>query len=91
MSADAPNRDELLGDDGSKYSSGDDDYWVRVAGFRVIHYDADLAIINIVFTVTGPDSFTYGSSIYHMVWESGDWKLLPQEDYSKVLSRLTPD
>lgn len=53
-----------------------------VAGFRLLSYDGHSATIDLAFRGTGSGKTVYGSIVYPLRWEEGDWKLSvtsPQE------------
>jgi hypothetical protein len=55
---------------------------MEIAGFRLLSYDGHNATIDLAFRGTGSGKTVYGSIVYPLRWEEGDWKLAvtsPQE------------
>ncbi|GAA4193470.1 hypothetical protein GCM10022219_15290 [Microbacterium oryzae] len=88
LSADAPNREELVSDVSSGASS---DTRVGIAGFRVLAYDGDTARIDMALQAVGGGDTVYGSAVYDLVWEAGDWKLLPTDASNPLRIAQIPD
>lgn len=88
LSEEAPGRDEMLSSESGGTPS---DTRVSIAAFRVLSYDGDAARVDIaVRGVTGGNE-VYGSAIFDLVWEAGDWKLLPQNTGDPLRLAQIPD
>ena len=47
----------------------------NIAGFRVLSYDGERALVDIAFQTTGSGQIVTGSFAVHLVWSEGDWKI----------------
>lgn len=88
LSSDTPGRQGLVDDVGS---SGSSSGRTAIAGFRVLSYNAESASIEMVIRSIGSGNTVYGSAIYRLVWESGDWKLLPRDMQNPLEIAQLPD
>ena len=71
--SDGQYRDTLLS---SGLSAGSDsDVRASIAGFRVLSYDGDHALVDVAFQATGSGQIVNGSFVATLVWSDGDWKL----------------
>lgn len=71
--ADGPYRDDLLTQVGASDKTGTR---TQIVGFRVLNYAADTATVDVAVRVTTEAGDTgYGSGVYSLVWQDGDWKL----------------
>lgn len=75
ISAEAPRREELV----NAENGGDQPEGVRmeIAGFRLLDYSGSSARVDLALRVTGSGTEAYLSMIHELVWEQGDWRLLP--------------
>lgn len=89
LSANAPNRDQLINDAGE--SSGSSSIRMNIMGYRVLSYDANSARIDIAIRGAGSGRAVYGSIIHNLTWESGDWKLLPKDSEDPLPMVQIPD
>ncbi len=76
LSKDTPSRDQHMSKADEKPDTSNSRFAVN--GFRLLSYDGQTANVEIAFTYTKGGSSTYGSAVYHYVWEDGDWKILPK-------------
>lgn len=72
--ADGPYREELLTPPTDGASTGDGGTRMRIAGFRVLHYDGDTARIDMGIRATSQGQTLTASAVYELVWSAGDWK-----------------
>lgn len=84
----APNRSQLVTDVGSGATS---DTRLSVAGFRLLAYDGSTARVEIAVRGAASGRAVYGSVIYNLVWEDGDWKLLPKDSSNPLQMTQLPD
>lgn len=85
----SPAREELLAD--SSEASSSSNTRLEIAGFRVLSYDGDGARIDVAARVAGSGNTAYGSIIYELVWEDGDWKLHVTNPESPLNMAQIPD
>lgn len=71
--ADTPARATVLADAATPDPSSD--VRLNIAGFRLLSYDGTTASVDIAFRGSGGGNTVYGSAIYPLRWETGDWKL----------------
>lgn len=88
LSTKAPNRAELL--EGVS-AGGSGSSRVTIVGFRVLAYDGTTARIDIATQVMAQGKTVYGSAIYALVWEDGDWKLLPDDPATPLPFAVIPN
>lgn len=88
LAAAAPNRSQLVSDVSSASSSTSR---LRVAGFRLLAYADSTARVEIAVRASGSGNAVYGSVIYNLVWEAGDWKLLPTDVNNPLQMTQLPD
>ncbi len=72
---DAPNRDRIV-----KLEEPTGRSTARRAkpvGFRLVAYAGNTATVEIAYSIEAQGLARYTSAIYRLVWEAGDWKLLP--------------
>lgn len=84
-----PMREELLAD--STETSSSSSTRLEIAGFRVMSYDGDSARIDVGARVAGSGNTAYGSIIYELIWEDGDWKLNVTDPESPLNMAQVPD
>ncbi len=90
LSVNAPNRDQLV-EDGENPDGSSTSVRVNIAGYRILSYDADTAYIDIAFRGVGRGVTVYGSAIFSLTWEDGDWKLLPKDPDDPLPTVELPD
>lgn len=88
LSDDAPSRDQLLADVAAGSPSS---LRMTVAGFRLLNFDGDSATVDMAIEAVGGGNTTYASAVYELVWEAGDWKLLPQDVTNPLRMAQIPD
>lgn len=88
LSDDAPSRDQLLADVAAGSPSS---LRMTVAGFRLLNFDGDSATVEMAIEAVGGGNTTYASAVYELVWEAGDWKLLPQDVTNPLRMAQIPD
>ncbi|MGW9114522.1 hypothetical protein [Microbacterium sp. NPDC055683] len=88
LSADAPNRDELVDD---VTSGTPPEARMNIAGFKVLAYDGETARVDVAVRAVGSGNTAYASAVYDLVWEAGDWKLLPQDASNPLRIAQIPD
>lgn len=88
LSAEAPNREQLVDDVASGTPA---DTRMSVVGFRTLAYDGDTARIDVAVRAVGAGNTVYASVVYDLVWEAGDWKLLPQDAANPLRIAQLPD
>lgn len=81
LSADTPNRSYLLDQVAAGSSPSNR---MAVVGFRLLAYDGVSARVDVAVQATGSGNTVFASVVYDLVWEAGDWKLLPK-DFSNPL------
>lgn len=64
---------------------------VNIAGFRVLSYDGSSARIDLASRAVVSGRVAYVSAIFDLSWESGDWKLLPQDPSTPIRISGIPD
>lgn len=88
LSNEAPNRAQLLSDAAAGSSSSSR---MSVAGFRMLAYDGHSAHVDLAVRAVGSGNTVYASVIYDLVWEAGDWKLLPRDASNPLQLAEVPD
>ena len=88
LSEETPNRSQLLSDVAAGSSSSTR---MNVAGFRLLNYDGDSARVDMAVRAVGSGNAVNASAVYDLVWESGDWKLLPQDPNNPLQMAELPD
>lgn len=88
LSAETPNRDQLLNDVAAGSSSANR---MNVEGFRMLAYDGDSARVDVAVRAAGSGNTVYASAVYDLVWEAGDWKLLPEDASNPLRLAEIPD
>ncbi|WP_206610477.1 hypothetical protein [Actinomyces wuliandei] len=81
LSTETPNRSALLDQVPAGSSSSNR---MTVADFRLLAYDGTNARVDVAVQATGSGNTVLASTVYDLVWEEGDWKILPQ-DFSNPL------
>lgn len=84
----APSRDQLLSDVAAGSSSSNR---LNVAGFRLLAYGSDAARVDVAVRAVGQGNTVLASAVYDLVWEAGDWKLLPQDVTNPLRLAQLPD
>lgn len=69
-----PGRDELL-EEVNDGGGSSETYRASLEGFRVLAYDGDTARIDVAFQVSSGGTTNFASTIFELVWESGDWRI----------------
>ncbi len=87
VSKDAPNRSELIKPDERPENS----YRAGLGGFRLQSYDGKSATIELALWAKTGGATAYGSAVYHLVWEDGDWKFRPKNAKDPLESVQLPD
>lgn len=72
--SDGPNRDQVLKEQAVGDGSGSG-VRMQIAGFKVLTYRGDTALVDIAVTISSSGRTTTGSFVYALVWQGGDWKL----------------
>ncbi|PYF96373.1 hypothetical protein SAMN05216184_11933 [Georgenia satyanarayanai] len=88
LSDDAPSRDQLLADVAAGSPSS---LRMTVAGFRLLNFNGESATVDMAIEAVGGGNTKYASAIYELVWEAGDWKLLPQDVTNPLRMAQIPD
>jgi hypothetical protein len=87
VSEDAPNRHEILAgaisgdsDDEAEDAAAQTPSETRmsIVGFRLLAYDGGTARVDLALRAVAAGRNIYGSAVYDLVWDDGDWKWLPQ-------------
>lgn len=73
VTAEGPGRDAALAHEPSSSTSTGR---LAIAGFRVMEYDGDTALIDIALRYSEGASVTLFSQPMNLTWEDGDWKLV---------------
>lgn len=61
---------------------------MAIAGCRLLSYTGGTASVDIAVRGVGAGRTVYGSVVYELVWEAGDWRLSPPGPSSNPL-RMT--
>jgi len=88
LSKQTPNRDQLVNDTAMGASA---ETRMNIVGFRVLAYDGETARIDIAVRAVGGGNTVYGSAVYDLVWEDGDWRLLPLDASNPLRLAQIPD
>ena len=88
LSVETPNRDQLVNDTPMGSS---EETRMNIVGFRVLAYDGETARIDMAVRAVGAGNTVYGSAVYDLVWEAGDWKLLPVDANNPLRLAQIPD
>lgn len=88
LSAQTTNRDQLVDDTPAGTST---ETRMHIVGFRVLAYDGKTARIDMAVRAIGGGNTVYGSAAYDLVWEDGDWKLLPLDVSNPLRLAQIPD
>lgn len=88
LSMETPNRDQLVNDTPMGSS---EETRMNIVGFRVLAYDDQTARIDMAVRAVGAGNTVYGSAVYDLVWEAGDWKLLPVDASNPLRLAQLPD
>lgn len=88
LSAKTPNRSDLLTEVSSGASS---ETRMSISGFKILEYDGKNARIDLAAKAVGSGNSVYASAVYDLVWEDGDWKLLPQNPSNPLRIAQIPD
>lgn len=64
---------------------------MNVEGFRMLTYDGDSARVDVAVRAAGSGNTVYASAVYDLVWEAGDWKLLPEDASNPLRLAEIPD
>ena len=72
LTADGPERDKMLKSSGAASISGNPSF--QLAGFKLLDYSGDRAVIEYGFKVSNG---TFGSLPVVLQWSGGDWKAVP--------------
>ena len=84
------NRQELLAD--LEPSEGvPPDMRLSIEGFKILSYDGSSAKIDLAARIAASGEPIYMSTVYDLVWENGDWKLLPQNPSNPLRAAQIPD
>ena len=67
------------------------DMRLSIEGFKVLAYDGSNARIDLAARIAASGETSYMSTIYDLVWEDGDWKLLPQNSSNPLRFAQIPD
>jgi len=88
LSTETPNRSALLDQVPAGTPSS---IRMTVAGFRLLAYDGTSARVDVAVQATGSGNTVLASAVYDLVWEAGDWKLLPQDLSNPLRLAEIPD
>lgn len=88
LSEDAPDRAQLLSDVAAGTSASTR---MNVAGFRLLDYAGTSARVDMAVRAVGSGNAVNASAVYDLVWEAGDWKLLPQDPSNPLQMAEIPD
>jgi hypothetical protein len=88
LSEEAPNRDQLLNDVAAGSSASTR---LNIAGFRLLNYTGDTARVDMAVRAVGSGNALNASAVYDLVWEAGDWKLLPLDPSNPLRMAEIPD
>ena len=83
-------RDELL-TDLTPSSGRAPDTRFSIEGFKILAYDGSTARVELAGRAAASGQTTYISIVYDLVWENGDWKLLPQDSPNPLRLAQIPD
>ncbi|MFJ2509562.1 hypothetical protein [Arthrobacter citreus] len=84
------NRQELLTD--LEPSAGvPPDMRMSIDGFKFLSYDGNNTRIDLGSRIATSGETIYMSAVYDLVWENGDWKLLPQDSTNPLRVAQIPD
>jgi hypothetical protein len=72
LTADGPERDKMLKSSAAASTSGNPSF--QLAGFKLMDYTGDRAVIEYGFKVSNG---TFGSLPVVLQWSGGDWKAIP--------------
>lgn len=72
--ADGPYREDILKANSSGGTQPSDTR-LGIAGFRLLDYDGDSALVDLAVKATSGGTAVTGSYAYELVWQEGDWKL----------------
>lgn len=88
VSEQTANRDQLVNDTPMGSST---ETRMNIVGFRVLAYDGEEARIDMAIRAVGGGNTVYASAVYDLVWEDGDWKLLPVDASNPLRLAQIPD
>lgn len=88
LSRQTTNRDQLVNDTPMGSSA---ETRMNIGGFRLLAYDGESARIDMAVRAVGGGNTVYASALYDLVWEDGDWKLLPADPSSPLRLAQIPD
>lgn len=71
--AEGPHRSKLVAFDGSPSEKADTRS--NIVGFRILHYAAATARVDVAVRLSVPEGTVLGSAVYELVWADGDWKI----------------
>ncbi|MDX5318713.1 MAG: hypothetical protein LPK38_05080, partial [Actinomycetes bacterium] len=71
--AEGPHRSTLVAFDGSPSEQADTRS--NIVGFRILHYAAATARVDVAVRLSAPEGTVLGSAVYELVWADGDWKI----------------
>lgn len=83
-------RDELL-TDLAPSSGRSPDMRFSIEGFKILAYDGSMARVELAGRLAASGETSYISIVYDLVWENGDWKLLPQDSPNPLRLAQIPD
>jgi len=89
FAAAGPYRDTLLNSGGSGAAASG--VRLTIEGFRLLSYDGTTARVDVAFRGSGSGSTVFGSGIYPLRWEGGDWKLAPTSASDLNMVAQIPD
>lgn len=75
FAAEGPHRDRLIAEAQARGGGDSGDIRLRVAGFRLLDYDATVATVDIALITSIEGETVHLSIVYPLVWSDGDWKL----------------
>lgn len=80
FTAQGPGRDAAVASAGELAAGGSD---LSIAGFRVLSYAGDEALVDVAVQVVAQGQTAFASSRANLLWQDGDWRWLPAEDGSE--------
>jgi len=80
FTAQGAGRDAAVAGAGELAAGGSD---LSIAGFRVLSYEGDEALVDVAVQVVAQGQTAFASSRANLLWQDGDWRWLPAEDGSE--------
>lgn len=71
--AEGPYRSTLLASDAAPSDQSDTRF--NIVGFRILHYDAATARVDVAVRLSAPEGTVLASGVYDLAWADGDWRI----------------